>query len=351
MDNDSLLLRDFLGNPLRAWLMAALAFAAYQGAGLFFKNVVLARLRRLAEKTETKFDDVLVDALGGIRSVELAVVALYLSTRSLYLSDVFDRGLRIALVVVATFRVAALLQSIVAYLWQDITASARKEDATAASALSNLEYVFHGAVWLGAVLFILENLGVNITTAVAGLGIGGIAVAMAAQQILGDLFSSFVIFMDKPFRIGDFIVVDALSGTVEHVGIKTTQVRSLSGEMLIFANSDLTKSRIRNFKRMKERRAVLSFGVPYDTPRDKAALVPAMIRDVFKGMDKVRFDRAHLKGFGVSALEYEAVWHVLSDDYALYMDLNQKLSLELMERFAAEGIRFAVAEKAVHVSA
>lgn len=338
------------GNSLRTWLTAGLAFLVFQAAALFLKNVVLDRLKRLAARTETDFDDALVAALASIRGWELAVVAAYLGARSLFLPGAIDKGLHLTMVLVASFRGAMFLQAILHYSWRKATAAVHEGDPTARSALSNLEYVLTGGVWLGAALFVLDNLGVNITTAVAGLGIGGIAVAMAAQQILGDLFSSFVIFMDKPFAVGDVIVVDGLTGTVENVGLKTTSVRSLSGEMLVFANSDLTKSRIRNFQRLRERRIVWNLAIPYGTPRDKVAAVPHMIRDAFKGLEKVRFERAHLKNFGAAALEYEAVYFVLSDDYELYMNLNQRACLSLLERFEAEGVSFALPAQTVFVA-
>lgn len=340
----------YLANSLGTWLAAGLAFLLFQGAGLFIKNVVLAKLKSFAERTETDFDDALVGALASVRGWELAVVSAYLSARSLFLPGAVDKGLHLAVVLVTTFRAAMFLQALLRFSWRKATVSVHEGNPTSRSALSNLEYVLSGGVWVGAALFVLDNLGVNITTAVAGLGIGGIAVAMAAQQILGDLFSSFVIFMDKPFVVGDFIVVDGLSGTVENVGLKTTKVRSLSGEMLIFSNSDLTRSRIRNYQRLRERRIVWNLAIPYGTPRGKAAAVPEMIRAAFKGLEKVRFERAHLKGFGATALEYEAVYFVLSDDYELYMNLNERASLSLLERFEAEGVSFALPAQTVFVA-
>jgi len=339
-----------LGNSVKDWLAAGLVTAAAFGAALFFKTFVLGRLGALASRTDTDFDDAVVGALAAVRAWELALVAAALGARSLYLPTAVERALSLALVLVVTLRAAAVLQGVLFAVWRGATAAVHDGDPTARSALRNVEYILSGAVWLGAVLFILDNLGVNITTAVAGLGIGGIAVAMAAQQILGDLFSSFVIFMDKPFRVGDTIAVDGLTGTVENVGLKTTQVRSLSGELLVFANSDLTKSRLRNFRAMTERRVSFGFGILYETPRAKVAAVPEMVREIFATLPKTRLDRVHFKAFGESSLDFEVVWYVLDPEYNAYMDLQQAANLALMERFEREGIAFAYPTRTLHIN-
>ncbi|MEQ8215048.1 MAG: mechanosensitive ion channel family protein, partial [Smithellaceae bacterium] len=190
-------------------------------------------------------------------------------------------------------------------------------------------------------LLILDNLGFNITSLVAGLGIGGVAVALAVQNILGDLFASLSIVIDKPFVVGDFIVIDQLRGTVEHVGLKTTRLRSLSGEQLIFSNNDLLKSRIQNFKRMTERRVVFGFGVTYQTPQDKLPLINGIVREIIEKQEHVNFDRVHFKEFGNSALNFEVVYIVKDQDYNLYMNIQQAINLEMFRRFQEEKIEFA----------
>lgn len=344
------LYEDLFGNPVKAWLAAGLAFAAILAAGLFLKNVVLGRLRALAARTDTGLDDALVESLAGVRAWELGFVALVLAGRSLTLPLALDRAMHAGLVIVAGLRAAAVLSGVLQALWRNATASAQAGDPTARSALRNVEYVFSGAVWLGAALFILDNLGVDITAAVAGLGIGGIAVAMAAQQILGDLFSSFVIFMDKPFRVGDVIAVDGLTGTVENVGLKTTQVRSLSGELLVFANSDLTKSRLRNYKALTERRGVISFSVPFDVPRAKLAAVPGLVNAAFVGINEARFERAHYAGFGPAGHQFEAVWYALSEDLTVFMNVQQAAHLALLEGLEREGIALAYPTQTVNLA-
>jgi small-conductance mechanosensitive channel len=205
-------------------------------------------------------------------------------------------------------------------------------------------------VWAAVLLVLLDNLGVNITTLIAGLGVGGIAVALAAQNVLGDLFSSLSIVLDKPFVVGDFIVIGEFMGSVEHVGLKTTRLRSLSGEQVVFSNTDLLNSRIRNYGRMFERRVVSKIGVTYQTPAGKLRRIPTIIRDIVEAQDKVRFDRAHFQTFGDSALTFEFVYYVLTPEYNYYMDVQQSINLALFEQLAAEGVEFAYPTQTVFVS-
>jgi len=215
------------------------------------------------------------------------------------------------------------------------------QDASSATTISLLGFVARLILWVMVLLLILDNLGVNITGLVAGLGIGGIAVALAVQNILGDLLASLSIVLDKPFVIGDFVVVDSLSGTIEHIGLKTTRIRSLSGEQLIFANNDLLKSRIRNYKRMSERRIVFSFGVVYQTPLPKLKGIKEIIRDIISKEENTRLDRVHFKEYGDSSINYEVVYFVTVPDYNIYMDVQESINLEIFRRFAEEKITFA----------
>ena len=207
--------------------------------------------------------------------------------------------------------------------------------------LTMVGFVLRVIIWSVLVLIGLDNLGIDITALIAGLGIGGIAVALAIQNILGDLFASFSIVLDKPFVIGDFIIIDDCMGTVEHVGMKTTRIRSLSGEQLIFSNADLLKSRIRNYKRMFERRVVFSIGVVYQTPHEKVRRIPDMIRGAVEKNQQVRFDRAHFKAFGDYALQFEVVYWIQNPDYNVYMDIQQAINLDIMKQFDDAGISFA----------
>jgi small-conductance mechanosensitive channel len=225
----------------------------------------------------------------------------------------------------------------------------RETDAAAVTTVSALGFVGKFLLWSFAALLALENLGVNVTALVAGLGIGGIAVALAAQNVLGDLLASLSIVLDKPFVLGDFIIVDDRAGSVEQIGLKTTRLRSLSGEQLIFSNNDLLKSRIRNFKRMQERRVAFTVGAAYDTPRDKLRRIPAILREAIEAQPETRFDRAHFKELGSYALNFEVVYYVLKPEYNLSMDIQQSVNLTVLERFAAEEIELAFPTQTVYV--
>ncbi len=193
----------------------------------------------------------------------------------------------------------------------------------------------------------LDNLGFNITTLIASLGIGGIAVTLALQNILGDLFASLSIVLDKPFAVGDFVTVDELAGTVEFIGLKTTRLRSLSGEQIVCANGDLLKSRIRNYKRMQERRVLFELGLLYQSTPAQLEAVPGLVRAAVEAQPDTRFERAHFKGFGASSLDFEVVYHVTVPDYARYMDVQQGINLALVRAFAGAGIGFAYPSRTV----
>ena len=222
--------------------------------------------------------------------------------------------------------------------------------AQASASSTLLSWALRTMLWAVAVLAVLSNIGVNITAFVASLGIGGIAVALAVQNILGDLFASLSIAIDKPFEVGDFIGVGAFVGTVQYVGLKTTRIRSLSGEQLIMSNADLLKQTVSNYKRMSTRRIVFTFGVTYDTVPEQAEAIPGIVRSIIESSDKLRFDRAHFKDFGTNAMNYEVVYIVLDADYNLYMDLQQMINLQLMRELKNLDVRFALPTRTIHVS-
>jgi small-conductance mechanosensitive channel len=205
-------------------------------------------------------------------------------------------------------------------------------------------------VWSFIVLLVLDNLGFNITTLVAGLGVGGIAIAMASQNILADLFASLSILLDKPFKVGDFIIVGEFLGSVEYIGLKTTRLRSLGGEQLVFSNTDLLSSRIRNYKRMLERRIAFTIGVEYDTDYEKLKRVPGMIKDIISSVELTRFDRSHFISYGDFSLKIETVYYILSPDYNIYADVQQEINLKIFKKFKEEKIVFAFPTQTIHLA-
>jgi small-conductance mechanosensitive channel len=231
--------------------------------------------------------------------------------------------------------VAAVRNALYSYLKrQDDTGTKEKQ-------LRGIVLILSGVLWIVGLLFLFDNLGFNVTAILTGLGVGGIAIALAAQTILGDMFNYFVIFFDRPFEVGDFIIVDDKMGVVEYIGIKTTRIKSLSGEQIVFSNSNLTNARLHNYKRMSERRIVFKFGIAYYTGQDKLAQVPAMIRQVVENNEGTRFDRAHFAKFGEYSLDFEVVYYVLDADFNRYMDIQQKINLEIYRKFESAKIEFA----------
>ncbi len=216
--------------------------------------------------------------------------------------------------------------------------------------LSLIKFIF----WIVGIIFLLANLGLDVSTALAGLGVGGIAVAIAAQGILGDLFSYLVIFFDKPFELGDFIVFGDKSGVVERIGIKSIRIRVLSGELLVIANSDLTAARVHNYKQMLRRRVVFKIGVLYETPAEKLEKIPTIIKDIIASVQTIEgvvCDRCHFFAFGDYSLNFETVYYVPTSDYAIYMDTQQEIYLKLFKAFQEEGISFAYPTQLVYTKA
>lgn len=223
--------------------------------------------------------------------------------------------------------------------------------AAADTAFGVVKFFALSAVWATVAILVLSACGVAVAPLIAGLGVGGIAVGFALQKILGDIFCSVAIVLDRPFEVGDFIIAGGDMGVVEHIGVKTTRVRSLGGEQISFPNSDLVNSRVHNYKRMAERRVVFGFGLLYSTSADRLAQVPETVRSIINAIDATRFDRAHFASFGDSSLNFEVVYYVLSPDYNLYMDIQQKINLALVRHLDEQGIGFALPTRTLHVAA
>jgi len=340
----------FLGNPLVTWLIGAGVFV---GTVLIFRLLrrgVLRRLSALSRRTTTELDDIVAEVLDETKWLFLLIMAAFFASRMFALAP--DVRLVIARVTV----IALLFQ---AGIWANTgltswLARYRKhalaEDAAAVTTMSALGFAGKLVLWSIALLLVLDNLGIDITALVAGLGVGGIAVALAVQNVLGDLFASLSIVFDRPFVIGDFLAVDDLMGNVEHIGLKTTRMRSISGEQLIFSNADLLASRIRNYGRMFERRVLFTLGVTYDTSAEKLEAIPAIIRECIEAQEHTRFGRSHFKEYGDFSLNVETVYYVTDPDYNAYMDIQQSINLTLLRRFADEGIEFAYPTQMVILS-
>lgn len=329
-------------NSVQDWTLALIAITASVLILHVTWRLVLRRLKRMADTTDNVIDDFLVDILSARRVALGVAVGLYVATRFLVLPPSLATLVDRAFIGLVLFQAGIWgSRALEVFLRRRFTPGEATDAGGRAMTRSLLSFLGRVALWALVLLLILDNLGLNVTALVASLGIGGVAVALAVQNILGDLFASLSIAIDQPFVIGDFIIVDDLMGTVEHVGLKTTRIRSLSGEQIIFSNNDLLGSRIRNYKRMEERRAVFAVGVTYDTPAWRLEGIPGLIKEAIEAHPGLRFDRAHFKSFGPSSLDFEAVYYVLKPDFNAYMDAQQAINLHLVRAFATRNIQFA----------
>jgi small-conductance mechanosensitive channel len=341
-----LLERELWGVIVLRWIEAAAVGVTVFILLILIRRFLVRRLGGLAARTATAVDDILIELIRHARPWFLLVLALWPAAAVVRLAGEPVYWLRLASVVVGTVQAAIWVSVAVT---RSVEVRLREADPASATTLGAVGFIIRLVLYVVLLLLALANLGINVSALLTGLGIGGVAVALALQNILGDLFASLSIVLDKPFVVGDFVVVEDLMGTVEHIGLKTTRIRSLSGEQIIFANGDLLKSRIRNFKRMAQRRVLFSAGVVYQTPTARLAEVPDLLRGVVEAQDGVRFDRAHLRSFDDSAITFEVVYYVLDADYNHYMDVHQRILLGVARRFEEEGIEFAYPTQTVFV--
>jgi len=339
---------NILNNPLLNYIYALLVLFLGILTVQLIKSVVIKRLRAGAEATASKVDDLIVN---GIRKslVPLAYVCvLYLSVKFLDLPPFINRAIDILATILVVFFGIRFLLPIIIFSFDSYLAKKEKYEERK-RLYAGLYTIIKFLVWALAFILLLDNFGVKITPLLAGIGIGGAAVALASQAILGDLFNYFVILFDRPFEVGDFIIVDNFMGTVEEIGIKTTKVRSLGGEQLIFSNSNLTQKPIKNYKRMQKRRVLFQIGVVYQTPLEKLREIPIIIRSIIEGIEDTIFDRAHFFSYGDFSLIFEVVYYVIGNDYNKYMDIQQEINLKIYEEFQRRGIEFAYPTQTVYL--
>ncbi len=343
------ILSDVYGNnQVKDYLIALGIMLAGIGILRLFRKTLLNLLKRWAEKTETTLDDYLIMGLERYGLPVLNFIILYWSLHYLHLSERATRWLNVATTVVLTFFSIRIILSIIRRMLESYVLKQENGEAKLKQ-ITGIMVVINVAIWVLGLVFVFDNLGYNVTTIITGLGIGGIAIALAAQNILGDLFNYFVIFFDRPFEVGDFIVVDDKRGTVEYIGVKTTRIRSLTGEQIIISNTNLTNSRLHNFKRMNERRVLFTLGVVYGTPLEKLKKIPDLLKEIILSEPNIRLDRIHFASYGPYSLNYEIVFYVLSPEFNQYMDIMQDVNLRIYEAFEREGIEFAFPTQTVFV--
>lgn len=330
----------FWGNTVYSWLFAlGIVLIAVVGIRLF-RYIVLRRLKAWSASTSATWDDLLI--LGVERFVVpiLYISFLYFAVKTLQLSPKAEKIAHLAYMVAFTFCILRLLSAVFRRLITVVVAR-RGIEGSGDQPAAGIMIILNIVIWIIGGIFLIDNMGYNVTTLITGLGIGGIAIALAAQTILADLFSYFAIFFDRPFEIGDFITIGEQSGTVEKIGIKTTRIRTLSGDQLVCANTDLTNSRVNNYKRLENRRIVFNLRVVYDTPPEVLQEIPGIVKAIIDKQEHIDYERGHLAALGVSSLDFEFVYNILLPDYDIYMDLQHAIYVEIIKAFNERSICFA----------
>lgn len=336
-------------NSAQAYLQALIIFAVLFIAFKFFDSSIVLFLKKGGKKTKTNIDDAIIGFLEKISWFFYFYLAVYISLSRLNLPETLDSIIYYLLIIFIVFYASKGLTNIVHYILDQYKEKKKRKGQKANESMINvLKLIAKIAIWTIALLMILSNFGVEITPLLAGLGVGGIAIGLALQNILGDLFSAFAIYFDKPFEEGDFVIVGNDMGVIKHIGIKTTRIQALGGQELVISNSELTSSRINNYKRMNTRRVVFGFGLEYKTSPSQLRKVKKIVTEVIKKEKHSTLDRVHFKSFGDSSLDFEVVYYINSNDYNIYMDVQEKINLELKKKIESIGVDFAFPSRTVY---
>lgn len=347
-----LLSKEIFGNSVQEYLIVIAAFLVSIVIIKLLKKFVEKSIKSKKEEAENENQKIIyslsINVINKIVIPFLYFGVLFLSMKLLYFGPNADKVIQIIYMVIIAWFLTRIAITATNYFITKFFEKSRSEDEQ--HRIRPLLSFFNLILWLIGLLFLLDNLGFEISSIVAGLGIGGIAVALGAQAILGDLFSYFVIFFDKPFQIGDFIIFDDKLGVIEDIGIKTTKIRSLSGEQIIVSNSNLTGSRVHNYKRMKRRRVLFSLGVTYQTKLEHLKEIPKMIKEIIESIDQTEFDRSHFKNYGDFSLNFETVYYINTNDYNTFMDIQQEINLKINEEFNKRNIEFAYPTQTLYLN-
>jgi small-conductance mechanosensitive channel len=336
--------QEYGGNSVQDYLVAAGLTVGGLLIIRLFRRRILTRVRTLVAKSESKIDDLIVDGVGRFVLPVLSFLVIYWCINSLALSGKTERVVQVASGTVIAYFLIRFVSSTIRLLLTNYIRRQQNGEIKIKQ-ITGLMIIVNIFIWVMGALLLFDNLGYDVTTVLAGVGIGGVAIALAAQNIVGDLFNYFVIFFDKPFEVGDAINIDGKIGTIEYIGLKTTRLRSLTGEQIVIANSDLTQSRLHNYKRQDNRRIQFDVNVVYDTPTDKLRKIPGMIRSIIETSQNTKFDRAHFARFTEYGLDFEVVYFITIADYNPYMDIQQEINLQIIEVFKKEDIQFMIRER------
>ncbi len=339
----------FFGNSVSTYISSVLLFLVLLVVFAILQRFAIARFTYFSRRTKTDLDDAFVKMINSFRPPFYTFVSFWIAISYLNVHGYIENVVTALLVVWLIYQTVI----IVGILVEDVIFMhlIKNHDETTKSAIHIIANIIKATIWIFGIILVLSNFGVDVTSLIAGAGIAGVAIAFALQGILSDLFSSFSIYFDKPFKIGDYIKTEGnVAGVVKQIGIKSTRIEARDGEEIVVSNQELTGAKIQNFELMKERRSVFSFCVLYDLSAEKLRAIPNIVKEIVESQEKVRFDRAHFKSFGESSLDFEVAYFVLDQDYKLYMDIQQEINLKLFERFEQEGIGFAYPTRTIYMA-
>lgn len=338
------------GNTIIQYVLALAIFGIAVISLYIFKTVIIHRLKALSERTPVSFDNALVRMIEGYGWPLYVFLSLYITLQFLEVSGAILSLMDDLTIIIGVYYAVKSIQSLIQYGFYGVVQRRLVSDKNFDPAILELfEKVIDILLWVGGVLVIFQNFGFNVSTLLGGLGIGGIAIAFALQNVLADLFASIAIFFDKPFKSGDFIIVGTDMGVVKKIGVKSTRIESLDGQELIVSNKELTEVRVNNFKQMSKRRVVFRIGVAYQTTSEQLHQVKELISRVIDETETASLDRVHFYIFGESSLTFEAVFYVLSGDFNTYMDTQETINFGVKEGIEALGVEIAYPTQTVYI--
>lgn len=334
----------YFSNTILEYFIAAGIFIVALIILKIFKFVIIKKLESFSKKTKTDIDDAIIEAIDTIGWPFYVVLALFLALQSLLISEIMNNIIYYAFLIVMTFYAGKIVSHIISFSSRKVSKSGQKSGI-----ISLISVSAQVILWMLVVILILDNLGFDVATLLAGVGIGGIAIAFALQNVLSDIFAAVSIHFDKPFEDGDFIIIGSDMGVVERIGIKSTRIRTLQGQELVVSNQELTSTRVNNYKKMEKRRVVFTFGVTYDTSTAQLKKIPDMVKKVIEKIETAEVDRVHFKNFDDFALTFEAVYYVATGDYNQYMDDQQEINLGIKQSFEKAKIEMAFPTQTIYV--
>ena len=338
-------------NTVYDYMLAVLVFISLFIILKIFESLIITRLKILAKKTKTDLDDIIIEIIHNIKPSIYLLLSLYFGIQFVILPNIFQTIVKIFFFIAIVYEIIQALDRIISYVIHKYLAKKNhnQNDKQSNGIIKIITGVSKTFFWFIGILLILQNLGINVTSLIASLGIGGLAIALALQTVLSDLISSISIYMDKPFEVGDFITIGHNSGTVEKIGLKTTRLKSTKGEELVISNKELTSARVQNFKRLEKRREAFSFGVTYNTSADKLQKIPTILKNIIENQELASFDRCHFSKYSESSLDFDTVFYVATQNYTEFMDVKQKINLAIFRAFEKENIEFAYPTQTIYI--